>query len=41
MKPDSTLHGVNLSAWALAHQQVIFFMLLVMTTGVLSYIEAA
>lgn len=40
MKPDSTLHGVNLSAWALAHQQlVIFFMLLVMTTGVLSYID--
>ncbi|WP_205956046.1 efflux RND transporter permease subunit [Pantoea stewartii] len=30
----------NLSAWALAHQQlVVFFMLLVMTTGVLSYID--
>lgn len=30
--------GVNLSGWALTHQQlVIFFMLLIMATGVLSY----
>lgn len=30
--------GVNLSGWALAHQQlVIFFMLLIMAAGVLSY----
>lgn len=32
------LTGFNLSGWALAHQQlVIFFMLLVMAAGVLSY----
>ncbi|MBW1214431.1 efflux RND transporter permease subunit [Pantoea allii] len=40
MRSDSNRNGFNLSAWALAHQQlVIFFMLLVMTTGVLSYID--
>lgn len=40
MRADRNQHSFNLSAWALAHQQlIIFFMLLVMTTGVLSYID--
>ena len=38
MKAHASSSGFNLSGWALAHQQlVIFFMLLVMAAGVLSY----
>lgn len=38
MKANPASSGFNLSGWALAHQQlVVFFMLLVMAVGVLSY----
>ncbi|MCS3424346.1 multidrug efflux pump subunit AcrB [Rahnella sp. BIGb0603] len=38
MKPSTPVHRFNLSAWALAHQPLIaFFMLLLMAAGVFSY----
>ncbi|MEN5017601.1 efflux RND transporter permease subunit [Erwinia sp. Eh17-17] len=38
MNPGNQKQGVNLSAWALKNQQlIVFFMLLIMAAGVLSY----